>query len=430
MRQEPDAPAPLRSRVVAGSPIFYGWVVLAAGTFGMMATLPGQTVGVSIFLDEIIRELGLSRSLVSTLYLVGTLAGSFALPFVGRFIDRRGPRLTVVIVSVAFALACVWMGLVQSVIMLLVGFTLVRALGQGSLTLVSLHVINVWFVRRRGLAIGLAGIGMAAATAVFPTAVEGLIQDFGWRTSYMLLGVAVALTILPIGALLYRGHPERFGLVPDRTAASAASARARYGDPTEEPSFTPEAARRTLTFWIFVGGSLLGSCLGTGLIFHHYSILAASGFDRAAAAAAFVPLGVVSALANLGTGYLMDRVQPRYLLSALTLVLGGALLLAPFIAGPGMLLAYGALLGLRGGMQSAIGGSVMAYYFGRAHIGAIKGLATTMLVVGSAFGPLLFSLGLDLSGSYAPVLVASAVPTLLFALVVPFLRLKRDGRVI
>jgi MFS family permease len=127
----PERPR-LRSRVIDRSPIFYGWIVLAAGTFGIMATLPGQTVGVSVFLDEIIRDLGLSRSLVSTLYLVGTLAGSFVLPFVGRFIDRRGPRLTVVVVAAAFALACVWMGTVQGVVMLLIGFTLIRALGQGS----------------------------------------------------------------------------------------------------------------------------------------------------------------------------------------------------------------------------------------------------------------------------------------------------------
>jgi MFS transporter, OFA family, oxalate/formate antiporter len=421
----PERPR-LTSRVIDRSPVFYGWIVLAAGTFGIMATLPGQTVGVSVFLDEIIRDLGLSRSLVSTLYLVGTLVGSFVLPFVGRFIDRRGPRLTVIVVAAAFALACVWMGLVQGVVMLLIGFTLIRALGQGSLSLVSLHVINVWFVRRRGLAIGLAGIGMAAATAIFPIAIEGLIRDVGWRQAYMLLGAAVALTILPIGASFYRGHPERFGYVPDRTTASAA----RLAPAADEPSYTPEAARRTWTFWIFITGALLGSCLGTGLVFHHYSILAASGIDRVSAAAAFVPVGIVSAIANLGTGYLMDRVSPRYLLSAMTLFLAASLVLAPFIAGPTMLVAYGALLGLRGGMQSAIGGSVMAYYFGRAHIGAIKGLATTMLVVGSAFGPLLFSLGLDVSGGYAPVLIASAVPTLLFALVVPFLRLKRDGRVL
>jgi MFS transporter, OFA family, oxalate/formate antiporter len=415
----------LRSRVVQWSPVPYSWVVLVAGSLGIMATLPGQTQGVSVFLDAIIVDLGLSRSLVSTLYLVGTVAGSMVLPFVGRLIDRRGPRLTVTIVAALFALACVWMGQVRGVVTLLVGFTLIRALGQGSLSLVSQHVINVWFVRRRGLAIGLAGIGMAAATAVFPIAVEGLIRDVGWREAYMWLCAAVALTILPIGALLYRGHPERFGLLPDQ--GSRRSVERPPQSVRAEPTFTPAAARRTLTFWVFVTGSFLGSCLGTGLIFHHYSILAAGGIDRTAAAAAFVPYGIVSALANLTTGYLMDKVPPRLLLAVMTFLLAVTLVMASVVSGPVALVAYGALLGLRGGMQSAIGGSAMAYYFGRAHLGAIKGVVTTILVVGSAFGPLLFSLGLDVSGSYGPVLVATAVPTTLFALVVPFLRLEAGG---
>lgn len=99
--------------MIAASPIYYGWLILAAGTFGMAMTTPGQTVGVSVFIDGIIADLQVSRSTVSLMYAVGTLCGSFALPFVGRFIDRRGPRLAVSIIAILFALACVWMGVVQ-----------------------------------------------------------------------------------------------------------------------------------------------------------------------------------------------------------------------------------------------------------------------------------------------------------------------------
>ena len=203
-----------RSRVIEGTPFFYGWVVLAAGTFGMMMTTPGQTLGVSVFLDKIIADLGVSRSFVSLLYTVGTVTGSFVLPFVGRFIDRRGPRLAVVLIAALFALACGYMGLVRNVAMLLVGFVLVRGLGQGSLSLVSQHVVNLWFVRRRGLAVGLTGLGMAAATAFFPMIIESLIASYGWRQAYVLLGLLVGVTILPVGAVLFRSRPESFGLDP------------------------------------------------------------------------------------------------------------------------------------------------------------------------------------------------------------------------
>ena len=158
-----------RSRLVERSPIYFGWPVLAVATLGMMMTTPGQTEGVSVFLDGIIADLDMSRSEVSTLYLIGTLAGSLVLPFVGSFADRRGPRLAVIVISSLFALACVWMGFVQGTVTLLLGFTLVRALGQGSLSLISVHAVAIWFVRRRG--VGVMGAVANLGTGVLITRV-------------------------------------------------------------------------------------------------------------------------------------------------------------------------------------------------------------------------------------------------------------------
>ena len=417
----------MRSRLVEGSPVFYGWLIVAAGTLGVMMTIPGQTTGVSIFIDHLIADLGITRSSVSTLYLFGTLGGSFVLPFVGRFIDRRGPRLAVSGIAAAFALACVWMGVVQDAIMLLIGFMLVRALGQGSLSLVSMHVIAIWFVRRRGLAIGIAGVGMALATATFPTIIEVLIEGVGWRSAYMLLGLLVALTILPIGSLVFRERPERYGLEPDGYADGAAVAVA---EGRRERHYTAAEAQRTMTFWLFVAGLFFASALGTGLVFHHYSIVAEGGLERTDAARAFLYFGLTSAFANLATGALITRVAPRYLLSVMLLALGGSLVFAGYLSGPLAIVPYGLLLGLRVGMFSSLQGNVFAYYFGRRHLGSIKGWVATALVVGSALGPLLFALGYDLLGSYTLTVVLSALPPLALALVLPFLRLVRaDGSV-
>ncbi len=408
---------PQRSRVIERTPFYYGWVILLAGTFGIMMTTPGQTVGVSVFLDKIIADLGLPRATVSLLYTVGTLIGSFSLPFVGRFIDRRGPRLAVILITSLFALACVWMGFVSGLVGLLVGFILIRGLGQGALSLVSLYVINIWFVRRRGLAIGLSGLGMALATSFFPLLIEYLLAQFGWRTAYMMLGGLVALTILPVGALLFRAHPERFGLQPDGTSQPS--------DAPAEVSYSLAEARRTLTFWLFALGSVCVSALGTGLIFHHYDIMAAQDVTRVVAATMFVPFGLVMAGSNLVTGVLVDRLRPRLLLSAMLLLLCGALALAPQVGGPQMMLAYGGLFGFLQGMQGAIQGSVYAHYFGREHIGSIKGFVTTLSVAGTAFGPFLFAVGVGVLGSYAPTLLLCALLPLVVAVAALFIKPPR-----
>jgi MFS family permease len=412
-----------KSRIVERSPVYYGWLILLAATLGMMMTAPGQTFGVSVFLDDIIADLGLSRSTVSLLYTIGTLVGSFSLPFVGRFIDSKGPRVAVVVIAALFALACVAMGFVGGLLTLLAGFILIRGLGQGSLGLVSIHVINIWFVRRRGLAIGLSGIGIALTTGFFPLFGQLLLERFDWRVSYMILGALVATIMIPVGALFFRSHPESYGLLPD---GSAPERKPEFG----EANYTAIQARRTVTFWLFVAGDFIVSALGTGLIFHHFSIMASAGIDRLTASTFFVPFGTVSAGAILVTGYLMDRLPPRYLLSLAQGLLVAGIVLAGRAGAPELVLLYGAILGLGTGMKAAIGGSVYAYYFGRKHLGAIKGSAITITVAGAAVGPFIYALGYDAAGSYIPVLTLSALAPLALALFAPFLRPRRpDGTI-
>ena len=165
--------SPQYSRLVNGSPVYYGWVILGVSTLGLIMTSAGQTYGVSIFLEHFITDLGLSRSLVSSLYTAGTLIGSLALPVVGRSIDQYGLRRVFIVVTMFFGVTCLYMGFVQNALMLGIGFVGLRMLGQGSLYLVCLNAVNRWWVRRRGLAIGVSGL-VASLVGVggFPVLLE------------------------------------------------------------------------------------------------------------------------------------------------------------------------------------------------------------------------------------------------------------------
>jgi MFS family permease len=119
---------------------------------------------------------------------------------IGRWIDRRGPRLTATIIAGGLALACAFMATVQSAMMLFVGFALLRGAAIGGLSLVSQQVVNLWFVRRRGIAAAAASLGLAAGSMSFPKLIDGLISLYGWRGAYLVLAGLVALTILPVAA--------------------------------------------------------------------------------------------------------------------------------------------------------------------------------------------------------------------------------------
>jgi MFS transporter, OFA family, oxalate/formate antiporter len=412
-------PTPQTSRLIDRSPVFYGWVVLVVGTLGMIMTTPGQTLGVSVFLDPILDDLGAERATVSLLYTIGTLAGALALPFVGRGLDRYGPRVMVSVVSAALALACVWMASVGGLVSLAIGFVLIRGLGQGALGLVSMHAIVIWFVRRRGLAIGLAGVGMASATAFFPLLIEAMVSAWGWRWAYAALGGLVALTILPLGAVFFRRDPERYGLTPDARRPLPPAPAGR-----EEAAFSAYQARRTVAFWYLAVSVATISALSTGLVFHHFDLMAARGMDRLAAAGVFVPLAFVSAATNLGAGMLLDRVAPRFVVSAMLAGMTLSLIGATQVAG-GSLWLYGALLGITQGTMGAVSGTAYASYFGRRAIGGIKGTAQTLSVGGAAIGPLLFAWGQAATGSYVGVVLAAAAWPAALAIGALFLRRPR-----
>jgi MFS transporter, OFA family, oxalate/formate antiporter len=412
-----EAPeAVCRSRAVSRCPFFFGWVILGTATLGVMMTAPGQTFGVSAFLDQIIADLGMSRSTVSLLYSLGTLAGAGAMPFVGRWIDLYGPRAAVTVIAALFALACIGMSRVSGPVTLLLGFLAIRCLGQGALGLVSIHTVNLWFVRRRGLAVGMLGVGMAATNAVLPLFINFLIAEFGWRTAYALLGLLVAGTILPAGYAFFRDRPERFGLRPDGRASADDAA----GERAAEEDWTLAEARRSPMFWLLIGGGVLPSALGTGLIFHHFSIMEQNGLDRLAAATVFVPMAGVAAAAHFCSGMLLDRLQPRMIMSAALLLLAIVLVASTRVTSGAGAWLYGGGLGLMQGMQGALAGMVWAYYFGRRHHGAIKGFAFMVLVGGSALGPLPFAWGMEAVGHYGPVLTASALLPLIVAIVALF----------
>lgn len=406
---QPQVQAIRRSRLVSQSPIYYGWIILLMGTLGMIMTSPGQTYAVSIFIEHFITDLGVSRSLVSTLYTAGTLIGSFALPTVGRLIDRRGARLVMTTVTLLFGLACIYMGFVANAVMLGLGFVFIRMLGQGSLGLVSNNIINQWWVARRGAMIGLSGLLVSLlGLGAFPGLINWLIPVFGWRTAYMLLGAMLLLGFAPLVLLLVRNQPEQYGLQPDGFARPTFETPIRRIIAAEENWTLPEA-RGTVAFWVVGLGLASIAMLSTGLFFHMVSIFKDSGLAPDVAAWVYAPIAATTALVNLGSGLLVDRLPVRVLLAVALFLLTTALLLAQALQTAQMAFLYGMILGVTMGLMGTTNGVVWAKYYGRQHLGSIGGLGATILIVGAALGPMPLGIARDMLGSYRLALTLSAL---------------------
>ncbi len=403
-----------RSRLVAASPVYYGWVILAVGSIGGVMTSPGQTYVFSAFINHFIEDLGLSRSLVSTLYTVGTLTASLVLPFVGRQFDRHGARVMITLISLLLGLACMYMGFVSNALMLGIGFFLLRQLGQGSLSLVSKNVINLWWVRRRGVVMGISGVFAALLGGLFPYLVNSLNSHYSWRITYALLGALVLLVMLPTGWIFTRDRPEDHGLLPDDAAAPGEGEGASLGEPLES-NWTLAQALRCSAFWLITAGLASMSMLTTGLTFHLFSIFEDSGLSASSAASVFVPIAITAALVQLVSGLLIGRV-PAHVLLALALALEALILImAPVLNSLSMAYGFGVCMGMQGGLEMLVASVVYANYFGRRHLGSIAGLAYTLLVASSALGPMPIGVARDLMGGYATVLTGCAALPLVLA---------------
>ncbi|MFP4513386.1 MAG: MFS transporter, partial [Acidimicrobiales bacterium] len=167
------------------------WLILGAAVVLQGVTAPGQTLGVSVFIDPIAADLDLSRSAVSAAYLVGTLTGALSMPAAGRLIDRKGVRFATLLFGGGFAVMLVTMSGVVGFVTLAIGFAGTRALGQGALTLTATTTVAVWFDKARGTANGIKTAAGGGLMALVPIVSASLIAAIGWRASWAVLGAGV-----------------------------------------------------------------------------------------------------------------------------------------------------------------------------------------------------------------------------------------------
>jgi len=414
---------------------FYGWMIVAVSTVGIVMSIPGQTMGVSVFTDHLISVTGLSRLELANTYLVGTLVSSLLLPRGGAFLDRHGARTTGIAACCTVALTLIvltWLGPlslgvsslfglegsgVAAALLLTLGFMVLRFSGQGMLTMSARTMMARWFERRRGLASGVSGVFVSGGFAVAPLVLQFLIDLGGWRGAWWMLAGIVGLGMSLVILVFFRENPEECGLRMDGAPQpdapdSAVSAEAERSDveasssPPEvassalEPSFTRGEALRTARFWTVTLTLSLQAMVFTGITFHIVDLGVETGIGGREAVRLFIPLAVVSTTIGLLSGWASDRVPIRLLvlcsvaLQTVAFVGAGRLGEGPFLAM--MLIGWGAA----GGLYSTLMNVAIPRFFGREHLGAISSIQMSCMVAASAMGPACLAAAKTWLGSY------------------------------
>lgn len=382
-------------------------LALALAFVAMFASAPGQSFLLSVFVDDLLEDTGLSRTVFSTLYGLATIVSATVSLMLGRATDRIGLRVSWFVVAMGLACACLITSAATGFFLAFVGLALLRAFGQGSFPLLGTLIVNYWFPARRGAAMAAASFGITAATIALPPLVALLIGGVGWQTAYRILAAVLLAVVLPLGLLLQRpaattAPGESAPLLPVAAVAapspSRRSRRLRIRIPRREAA---------LLLGVFAAPPLVM----TAITFHAVSLLGDHGLSAPAAAAALSIFGAASAVATVGIGTVADRLSTRGLLVAMssTLLAGTLVLLVTSAA-----LGYVgfALIGSAGGLFGVTSGIAWARTYGVVGLGRLQGISFAAQIAAAAAGPLPLALSLQATESYrAGVLFLAAVAT-------------------
>lgn len=399
--------------------VFYGWIMVAVAGFSIFASGPGQSHTFSAFNALIAKDLGITNTELAFAYSLATVGAALLLPLFGRQVERFGSRRSLLVVSLALGLACLFFGAVANFLWLVLGFGLLRFLGQGSMMLGAANLVAQWFALKRGFAMGLMALGFAASMAIHPTLARLLIEAFGWREAWFCLGAMTWLMMLPVLFLLVQDRPEDLGLKPDNAEAKAMT----DGEEAPEDGATLYEALRHPSFYIVGAGLFTISALVTTLHFHQFNILAAQGLEARWATVGFwVTAGcMVAAMPLVGRGF--DRFRTRYMFAAALCVQAATLIVVTFVTSVPALIAYSAAFGLNNAFSMTIFGYIFPRYFGRKHLGRIQGTGQMIAVVGASFGPIPVSYALDfLADPVMTLRLLALLPLLVAAVAVALLR--------
>lgn len=391
-------------------------------------SIPGQTMGLAVFTDTFIEVLDLTRTQLSIAYFIGTITSAMFLTSAGRLYDRVGARLITVGAAGLLALMLLLIAILDEVTLYLATYadtslavwsfpaiTLcyfgVRFAGQGVLTNASRNVLLVWFEKRRGLVSGARGVFVSLGFSASPLIIAGMIADHGWRVALVIMAVVIGVGFTFLTVVFLRDTPESCGLLPDGALAE------RDENPNAksvDPSVGLKEARRTTTFWIYSLGLAVYGLFITALTFHVVAIFEEAGRASGEAFGYFLPQAIVGTCVNLFCSWLADSRPLKFflvtLISGLLLGISGILFLEHWWGYAMMVLGFGAGAGLWG----VISNLSFIRHFGRTHLGEITGLNLAVSVVASAIGPVLFSGGYDVFGTFhAPVYISLCITVVL-----------------
>ena len=358
---------------------FYGWWMVAVSGFIMVITAVPLFQASAVWAVALESQFGWSRTQLGLALSFTRVEGSLTGPIAGYLVDRLGTRFMVFTGLLILAAGFILFSRVENLWMFYLAY-FVMSIGQGQagwLTVMTL--LNHWFVRRRGLAMGLAMVGMGIGALVLVPVIAWLINPdadrLGWRRTAEIMAVVVLVSAIILPKLI-RNKPEDVGDYPDGESPTVAALKAGAQQREPELELTIGQALRTQAFWCISFGHGLGSMVVLAIMSHLGLLLGDLGYGVQTTAWVITVQTAVAIVFQFLGGWLGDRIPKNVALFIFTTIQGlGVVLLT---VGPGIIYfyAFAVLFGIGFGGRTPLTTAIRGEYFGRASFGKILGIST------------------------------------------------------
>ena len=405
-------------------PFYYGWMIVVV-VFVTMAIGVNARTAFSLLFPPIIGEFGWDRGVTAGAFSFGFVVSAVMSPLIGRLMDKYGPRavmeLGVALMGGGMLLAPLttqpWHLYLTIGVLVGAGSVCLGYSGQ------SLFVPN-WFVRRRGLAIGIAFAGVGIGSMTLLPWVQHMIEQTGWRTACTAMGILIIVVLAAINLLLYK-RPEDIGLLPDGDPApTATSAKpvSNIVDPAwANTEWTLSLAMRTARFWWIAIGYFGGLYVWYAVQVHQTKFLLDIGFSPTVGVWALGTVSLLGIPGQIWLGHLSDRIGRESVWAIASfgfMICYAALIALKYV--PSLPLVY-LMVFMQGalgyGFTSVMGPVVLEIFQGKQY-GSIFGTIMLAALAGGAAGPWATGLLFDFTGNYTAAFAVGIAMSLLSAIAI------------
>ena len=400
---------------------FYGYFIVAAAFF-MMVIVWAVFYAFGVFFKPILNEFGWTRAVTSGAFSVCSIIMGLLGIVMGGLNDKFGPRIVMSISGLLLGIGYLLMSQLDALWQLYLFYGVILGIGMGGSFVPLMTTVARWFVRRRGIMTGIVTAGIGIGALIGPPVVNRLISNYGWRVSYLILGIIV-LTVIVLSAQLLKGNPSQVGQVAD-----GGKQRVKEGLDSETEELSFEEAFRTRSFWVFFAMIFCCGFCVFAIMVHIAAHAAELGIPPARGANILATIGGLSIIGKIFLGKAVDVIGSRNVfIIGLTLMVV-ALLWLVFAKMAWMLYAFAGFFGFAYGGCVAAESPMVAELFGLNAHGLILGIIAFGFTVGGSFGPLLTGYIFDIISGYQLAFLGCAVFSILGLILTAVLKPARVDR--